>query len=357
MKCITAKAFGEIDEVLSMSVDYPRPKLISGSGQMLIRVQACSLSPGDWRMLSGACELIKTPPSFPYIPGLDVAGIVEEVDDGTDFKVGDNVIASWSASYGIGGMAEYALVEVSNAVIRPESLSIIDASALANSASHAISVFQNAQVIEGDRVLVLGGSGGLATTLVQLIKDAGSSFLAATSTDEVLMQSLGVDHVVNYREQDWWEVPEFKNNPFDVIIDCAEGTSAWKRASSDHSLLKTGCNGGRFVAVVWNEWHIEMRSCCNLLTFFCPPALRHLWTRLCCPFVPRYKLQVGSVSGETLSNVLQLVEEGRFKVVLDPSSPFPFTADGVKRAFHLLASRGGHGKIVVNMEADQGNQE
>ena len=74
---------------------------------LLLRVQACSLSPGDWRTLSGETKLIRKPKDgFPYIPGGDICGIVEEVGEGasTEFSVGDQVIATWSMM-AVGGLA------------------------------------------------------------------------------------------------------------------------------------------------------------------------------------------------------------------------------------------------------------
>jgi len=85
---------------------------------LLVKVKACSLSPGDCRMLGGHKDLICTPEkcgsSWPYVPGLDVFGVVEDVDSNlkeAKFKVGDEIIGTWDI-VGLGGMAEYALVKV-----------------------------------------------------------------------------------------------------------------------------------------------------------------------------------------------------------------------------------------------------
>lgn len=71
-----------------MSADAPRPEVNLKKGQMLVKVQACSLSPGDTIMLSGACDRIMRPPQFPFVPGMDICGVVEEVaEDSKRFKV------------------------------------------------------------------------------------------------------------------------------------------------------------------------------------------------------------------------------------------------------------------------------
>ena len=112
MKCALVTKFGKANEVVVVASDYARPALVRGSGQVLVRVQACSFTPGDIRMSSGSCDLIKKPDAFPYIPGLDVCGIVEEVEEGeTKFKVGDRVAGTWGDTFGVGGTAEYAALD------------------------------------------------------------------------------------------------------------------------------------------------------------------------------------------------------------------------------------------------------
>mmetsp|Transcript_33565 Transcript_33565/g.77474 ORF Transcript_33565/g.77474 Transcript_33565/m.77474 type:complete len:92 (-) Transcript_33565:457-732(-) len=64
----------------------------------------------------------------------------------------------------------------------------------------------------GDRVLVLGGAGGVGSTLIQLASKAGPSFLAATTTQVELVKSLGAELSIDYRLENWWEKPEFKAN-------------------------------------------------------------------------------------------------------------------------------------------------
>ncbi len=85
------------------------------------------------------------------------------------FKPGDTVVATWDF-LAAGGLAEYALVDPKLAALRPPSLSSVEGSALANSAGHASMAVKNAGVKKGDRVLILGGSGGLGTAFVQFAR-------------------------------------------------------------------------------------------------------------------------------------------------------------------------------------------
>jgi len=135
---------------------------------ILVRVLACSLSPGDCRMIGGHKDLFCTPEklgtTWPYVPGLDVCGEVVELDPNDTsgkFKVGDKIIGTWD-TVGMGGMAEYALVKSSFAAVLPEDagLSAVEGAAAANSASHAFGVLERAKIKKGDRVMILGGGGG-----------------------------------------------------------------------------------------------------------------------------------------------------------------------------------------------------
>ena len=151
-------------------------------------------------MLSGDVAIVKSP-GFPYVPGLSVCGqVVEPVPP---FAAGDWVVATQGGVYGafgVGGLAEYALVDAAMAVRKPESIGCVEAAALANSAGHALQALRAAGVRPGDRVLILGGSGGVGTAAVQLAKTAefGASFVAATSSDTALLARLGVDRPIDY---------------------------------------------------------------------------------------------------------------------------------------------------------------
>lgn len=319
---------------------------------MLIRVLACSLSPGDWRMLSGDTALVKHPASFPYVPGLDVSGIVEELGQDVDasaFSVGDAVVATWSGAFGQGGLAEYALVDPKSAAHRPASVDAVQAAALSNSAGHALNALRAARIRPGDRVLILGGSGGVGSAAVQLARSSfGASFVAATSSHVELLERLGIDRAIDYTREEWWNLPEFTYDPFDAIIDCAEGVGAWRRVRDGGGVLKGRARGGRFVAVVFNEWHIEFTRWWHIFPLIGPPLARMLWPRG--GGAPRYTMYGGvdDVAG-TLTELMRLADEGKLTAIIDPSSPLPLTAAGVCTAFDVLQSWHAQGKVVVQV--------
>jgi alcohol dehydrogenase len=231
---------------------------------------------------------------------------------------------------------------------KPAKLSFLEGAALANSAPRAMLAVESLSVKSADRVLVLGGSGGMGTCIVQLLKHKGVAFIAATSTDEKLLLSLGADQVINYQEQSWWEVPAFRAAPFDAIIDCAEGSIAWQRARCG-GIVKSARQGGRFLAVVINQWDIKVTSWLEMIAWMGPFLWRLTWPR----FVwgaPRYLVTMAEPTKDDLARLLTLAEDGHLKAVLDPACPLPFTEEGVRRAFSLHESRHAHGKVVVEVD-------
>jgi len=322
-------------------------------GHITMSVAAVSLSPSDYRMMSGDARAFKKPKSFPYIPGGDCSGIVRQVGDGVSkVRVGDRVIGTWS-NFGIGALAQ--LHTVKEELVEPfsDSISFVDAAALADSAVNAMLAIRDAGVTKGQRVLVLGGTGGVGTALVQLLLDAEVSFLAATSTDLALLRDLGVHRPIDYRQEKWWEIPDFAANKFDHIFDCAEGRSAWRRCGP---VLKAGSDGGRFCAIVPQEWQINIEHHLAIVPFIVPVLWRALWTSCVPGLTPRYRMLQGAPRGRSLVDLLRLVDEGRIRAIIDPHGPFPFTVDGVRAAFELHQSRRGKGKVVILVQQLEGEE-
>jgi NADPH:quinone reductase-like Zn-dependent oxidoreductase len=197
MKCILIDKHGEdIDKLLTIAEDHPKP--IRKKGEVLIQVQACALAPGDIRVMKGHCDYFQAPRSFPYIPGGDISGTVQEADEDSRFhKEGDAVLAMFEIPRPLDGLAEYACAKESlvELVSKESIISPAEAACLTSSALFAFHAVEHVKT--GSRVLILGGSGGVGTFLIQLARNAGASYIATTSTDEQLCHSLGADYVIN----------------------------------------------------------------------------------------------------------------------------------------------------------------
>lgn len=178
--------------------------------------------------------------------------MVEATADGEKYlQVGDTVVSQFDQNWG--GLAEYAVAKTASCARNPPArLSLAEVAATGSSGSCAV-VFSR-HVKSGDRVLVIGGSGGVGTFLVQLARARGASFVAAVSTQTELMRELGVDKAIDYREEDVWKSAEFqtKGGQFDVVFDLVE--KGWDRVASPEGrarpIVKTAWKGGRFVTTV-----------------------------------------------------------------------------------------------------------
>ena len=349
MKCILIPRHGEdIDNLLTFSDNFPEP--VRKSGQVLVKVQACALAPGDIRVMKGHCDYFQSPRGFPYIPGGDISGIVQEADDESRFRPGDRVLGMFEIPRPLDGLAEYACVKEHLVEKIPDDMSFIDAAALTSSALASYNACESF-LKPGDRVLILGGSGGCGTFLIQMAKNKGASYIAATSSDTELVKSLGADECINYHKEKFWQITKFKNDPFDIVIDLGVGRyEAWKMAK-DSGVLKPGKNGGRYLTFSGDEPHMKIHNMWQTVKFAFSILPRVGWTLLW-PFVPRYlhHMDALEVKPERFAEIVNMVKERKLRVVVDSHSVVkPLDLDGVKRAFHIMDKRAGHGKVVIQV--------
>lgn len=198
MKAAVASGIQDIDQYLHIRDDWPKPTLTTAvdgktgklvkdlkEGHLIIKVLACALAPGDWRLFTGKTDMAQLPKTGrPYVIGSDVCGVVTEVSATEDYyQIGDRVIARFDEPQPHGMCAEYACVKTEfSEKCPPTSIPAVEACTLPASAAAARFVATK-YVSQGDRVLILGGSGGLGTFLMQYCKKVQKcSFLASAST-------------------------------------------------------------------------------------------------------------------------------------------------------------------------------
>lgn len=201
--------------MLGVTEDLARP--VAGSGEVLIRVEAAGLDRGTWHLIRGLpylYRLVEGPrrPRRP-VPGLDLAGVVEAVGEGVDdLRPGDEVFGTAR-----GALAEYVVADPAKLARTPASLTFAQAAALPVSAETALCALrEQGHVRAGQRVLVLGASGGVGTYAVQLAKVLGAHVTGVCSGPKVdLVRSLGADEVLDYTATD----PTDGSVRYDVILD------------------------------------------------------------------------------------------------------------------------------------------
>jgi NADPH:quinone reductase-like Zn-dependent oxidoreductase len=213
MKAVRTHNYGG-PEVLKYE-DTPRPQVVAPT-EMLIRVHAAGLNPVDSAIRDGQVKEI-FPVKFPWIPGSDVSGVVEEVGGNvTRFKTNDEVFALLNPAKG-GAYAEYVVVRESDVALKPKSLQHIRAAAIPVAAITAWNaLFETGQLQAGQRVLIHGGAGGVGHFAVQLSKRKGAHVIAtASAKNHELIFELGADEVIDYHAQKFENVAR----NVDIVLD------------------------------------------------------------------------------------------------------------------------------------------
>lgn len=275
MRAVVFEAHGDVSG-LELRDDWPEPQV--APEEVKIRVQAAAFNGFDPMILRGIPG-IKTP--LPMIPGGDIAGTIVEI--GSDvpknkFLIGDRVLVQpLRPGQGLmgetirGGFCEFVSVPASDLVKIPAKVSFVDAAALpiAYGTAHRM-LIERGQIKRGDKVLILGATGGVGTCCVQLAKLAGAEVAACTSSTAKgeLLRQLGADHVINTSEEDFvaaairlYGKPKVfeQGGGADIVVNFIGGES-WAKS------LRTVRHGGRLLT-------------CGATDGFAPPTdIRYIWS-------------------------------------------------------------------------------
>jgi len=332
MKALVLRKHGTLDE-LQVLTDHPMPQ--AAEGQVVIRVRASSFNYHDVFTVRGMPG-IKVP--LPVIIGLDMAGEVAEVGPGvTGWKPGDRVLVNpLNKNKGLmgemldGGMAEYCAVSADQLIRMPDAVSFEDAASLpvAYGTAHRMMISHDT-VKAGDRVLVLGASGGVGTGCVLLAKMLGAEVIACASSDEKLarLKAMGADEVVDYTKTDWsrWAVEKYGkpqrrsyDGGVDVVINFTGGDT-WVPS------LRCLKRGGSLLVCGATAGHDPKED------------LRYVWS---------FELKVigsNSFYEENLTDLMKMIVEKKIKPVIDEVLTLDQAAEGLR----LIRDREVIGKVVV----------
>jgi NADPH:quinone reductase-like Zn-dependent oxidoreductase len=223
MKALLTRAYGPLENLEITEVSQPEP----GAGQLLVRVEAAAVNPVDIALVTGAMR-DELPVAHPFVPGVDVSGVVVAVGPGVGgFSTGDAVIA-WNGVPS-GAFAEYALVRADDsAAVRPAGLDARHGAALPTGALTAAALLDEAGPVPGVTLLVVGATGGLGGYAVQLAKQAGATVIATgRDGDRDYLADLGADGVIDYRAENVAErVRHWAPEGADVVLDVAQAGPA-----------------------------------------------------------------------------------------------------------------------------------
>jgi alcohol dehydrogenase len=335
MRAVCLHEHGGVD-ALTLDENFPDPVL--GEGQVIIRVKATSLNYHDVFTAEGMPG-IKVP--MPMIIGLDVTGEIVEIGAGVDgWSVGDRILVNpldpTAPEKGLmgemvhGGTAELCLVDATRLIPIPDGVSYEQAASLpvAYGTAHRMMI-THGKLKAGEKVLILGASGGVGSCCVLLAKLMGAEVVACGSTDDKLaaLKDMGADHVINYKEKEFvkeiwglYEKPHRRRytGGVDMVVNFTGGDT-WVPS------LRSLKRGGRMLT-------------CGATAGYDPATdLRFIWT---------FELQIlgsNSWAPEDLVALMELIKEGKLKPVIDTVLPLDQTAEGVR----MLRDREVIGKIII----------
>lgn len=192
MRAMQIHSYGGPEQLRLEETPRPAPQ----AGEVLVRVHAAGVNPIDWQILEGLMKDVK-PVTFPFIPGIEVAGVVEAVGPGvTADLIGQAVLGQIAQ----GAYAEYVSVPVEVLALKPKTFSFIEAAAFPVGATIAWrALFDNGGLTSGQRVLIQGATSGMGVFAVQLAKWKGAQVIGTASTAANLdfVRALGADAVVD----------------------------------------------------------------------------------------------------------------------------------------------------------------
>jgi NADPH:quinone reductase-like Zn-dependent oxidoreductase len=292
------------------------------ANEVLVQVRAAGVDRGTWHLMAGQPYLMRLlgfglrgPKN--RVPGLDVAGtVVATGADVTGFQAGDEV-------FGIarGSFAEYAAARADKLARKPARLSFAQAAAVAVSGLAALQGLRAGRLHAGQKVLVIGASGGVGSYAVQLAKAFGAEVTGVCSTGKTdLVRSIGADHVIDYTREDFADGSQH----YDLILDIGGNSrlARLRRAlTPTGTLVIVGGEGAKWTGIG-----------------------RQLGALMLSPFVrQRLTMYISKHRQADLDTLRQLTGTGQVTPLIGKTYPLA----GVPEAIHDLQAGHGRGKIAI----------
>lgn len=304
--------FGGIDKIQVGPLDLPE----LGPGDVQLVVKAAGVNPVDAVVREGKFAQV-VPSAFPTVPGWDVCGIVEKCGpEATRFAVGDEVygyVRQPVAQHGT--FAERIVVPENLLAKSPEKLSWVEAGGLPLAGLTAYqSVIKAGQLKAGETVLILGASGGVGGSAIQLAKDAGATVVAVASADSAAhMKKLGADFTIDYKAGPVADaVKQVAPAGIDLLFDAASGDTLTQS-------LATLKPTGRLISVLNDGKSLSL------------------------PAGVRFQHVMAQPSVPDLDHLRELANVGKLTVPI--AATFPL--DETRKAFEQIETHHTTGKVVI----------
>jgi len=323
MKAIVQDAYGSADVLELRDIDKP----VVGDDEVLVRVHAAGVDQGVWHVMAGVPYPIRLAGYGLRAPktavvGADLAGVVEAVgNDVTRFEPGDEVFGIGKGSY-----AEYTPAREDKLAPKPANLTFEQAAVVAISGLPALQGLRDhGKVRPGEKVLIIGASGGVGTYAVQMAKAFGAEVAGVCSTTKVdMVRSIGADHVIDYTHDDFAEGQQ----RYHLILDIGGNSSL--------SRLRRALTPKGTLVIVGGETDGRWLGGTD----------RQLRALLLSPFVgQKLGTFVSRENHEDMTVLKELIEAGKVTPVIDRTYPL----SAVPEAIRYMRQGHARGKVVITV--------
>lgn len=327
MKAVLCKEYGPPENLVMAEIPDPEP----APDEAVIEVFSASLNFPDGLQIQGKYQF---QPPMPFTPGSEVGGIIKAVGaEVKSLKAGDRVMAI----PGIGGLAEMVVAKANSIHRIPDNMDFATASGFAmvyTTSYHALK--QRAQLQAGETLLVLGASGGVGATAVELGKIMGARVIAAASTDEKLefVRQFNPDETINYGDGELKEKVKALTNDrgADVIYDPVGGDlfdQCCRCINWNGRLLVVGFTSGRIPEYKANLALLKGSSMVGV-------------------FLGRFRKEEPKEYEKNFEELLAMYEQGKLK----PAVTQTFPSSDFVEAFNVFTQRRAMGKVTVEFKSE-----
>jgi NADPH:quinone reductase-like Zn-dependent oxidoreductase len=321
MKAIRIHEFGG-PEVMKL-VDIERP--VAAADEILIKVYASGVNPVDWVVRQGGNEFLRPLLTLPLTLGWDAAGVVEEIGSNvTGFKPGDAVYGVPNFPGTQGSYAEYMPAKASQFALKPKTINFNEAAGVPLAGLTAwTGIFEHGKLQAGQRIVILGASGGVGSFAVQFAKAIGAYVIGVASTPNLdYMKELGADEVMDYKTQRFENILE----GIDLVFDASPHRDNAERMRAVKVLKQGGILVSTNVDFPFND---EVNQ-----------ALTQKGAK--------GELDVVQLRQDWLQEIASLIDEGKVKVAISKIYPLDEVAEAHRESetWHV------RGKLILEIVKD-----
>jgi len=323
MRAIEIRNPGGPEELVITDLPTPLP----GVGEVLIKVTAAGINRPDVMQREGKYP---PPPGASDILGLEVAGIIAELGEGvTGWRIGDRVCALVAG----GGYAEFCVASASTCLPLPTGVSMMEAAAMPETFFTVwTNVFEQGQLVKGERLLVHGGASGIGTTAIQMATAFGATvFTTAGSAEKcAACERLGATRAINYKEEDFVDVIKAltDNAGVNVVLDMVGGSYTPRNIrllAKEGRLIQIAILGGPKTEINWIPVMLRRLTLTGSTLRSRPIAVK------------------AAIAKALQAKVWPLVDSGKIRPVIHATFPLEEAAEA-----HRVMEEGHHiGKLVL----------